>query len=221
MFKLKIVDHPYAQAVLTELRSKRTGQIAFRKGLVRLGRVLGLEIIRDFPTRTVKVETPLGMAEGVEVVGADRVVIVTVLRAAWPLTEGLIKIFPNARQGIISARRVEERGMRKGYEFDIEIAYRKLPQITREDVVLIADPMVATASTMLRVLKTLIEGDMASRYIIASAIATPVAVEKLKRFSEESNLDLTLYAVALDPVVDERGYIVPGLGDAGDRAFGD
>jgi len=220
MFRLTVVDHPYAQAVLTKLRDRATSQVEFRKGLVRLGRVLGLEIVRDFGVEEVEVETPLGVrAKGVRIRGFEDVVIVTVLRAAWPLTEGLVKVFYAARQGVVAARRVEERGMRD-YEFEVEISYVKIPRINSGDAVIVSDVMVATGSTMLRVLDEVLKRGEANRYYIASAIATPVSVGKLRAYAERRGIDLRMYVAAVDPQLNERGFIVPGLGDAGDRAFG-
>ena len=216
--RIRVVNHPYAQAVLTKLRDRRTGQIDFRKGLVRLGRVLGLELVKEFEVKEVTVETPLGPAKGVAIPGMDNVVIITILRAAMPLTEGLIKVFPAARQGVISARRVEEKGMGPGYEFEIEITYVKIPEIKHEDTVIIADPMLATGSTMVSIMDEVLKRGRAKRYFIASVISTPVGIAKvLKKFR---NVDLKIYTVAIDEVINEMGYIVPGLGDAGDRAFG-
>jgi len=216
--KVKIVSGNYALSVLTKLRDKRTGQIDFRKGLVRLGRVLGLAIYNDMPVRKVKVETPLAPAEGIEVPDAENVVIITVLRAAMPLTEGLVKIFPSARQGVISARRVEEKGMKPGYVFEIELTYVRIPEIKPEDTVIIADPMLATGSTIVSVLKEVLKKGKAKKYIVASVIATPVGIEKI--LENYPNIDITIYTVAVDEKINEKGYIVPGLGDAGDRAFG-
>ncbi|RLG73218.1 MAG: uracil phosphoribosyltransferase [Thermoprotei archaeon] len=216
--RIRVVNHPYAQAVLTKLRDRRTGQIDFRKGLVRLGRVLGLELVKEFEIKEITVETPLGPAKGVAIPGMDNVVIITILRAAMPLTEGLIKVFPAARQGVVSARRVEEKGMGPGYEFEIEITYVKIPEIKHEDTVIIADPMLATGSTMVSIMDEVLKRGRAKRYFIASVISTPVGIAKvLKKFRD---VDLKIYTVAIDEVINEMGYIVPGLGDAGDRAFG-
>ncbi|MEM4717341.1 MAG: uracil phosphoribosyltransferase [Desulfurococcaceae archaeon] len=220
MFSLNIVNRKYAQSILTTLRDKNTSQIDFRKGLVRIGRILGLEIIEDYEVENVEIETPLGARVRMnKIKDLDNTVIITVLRAAWPLTEGLIKIFYSAKQGVIAARRVEEKGMRN-YEFDIEISYIKIPNIEPNNILIISDVMVATGSTIVKVLHKLLEVCKAKRYYIASVIATPIAIEKLKKLSEEHNIDLKMYIVAIDPEVNSKGYIVPGLGDAGDRAFG-
>ncbi|MEZ0394459.1 MAG: uracil phosphoribosyltransferase [Desulfurococcaceae archaeon] len=221
MFELKVVDHPYVQVVLTQLRDRRTGQIEFRKGLVRLGRALGLEMVKDFEVEEVLVETPLGVrAKGVRFKNFDKVVIVTVLRAGMPLTEGLIKVFYNAKQGVVSARRLEEKGMKDGW-FDVEISYARIPRIDGETTVIVSDPMIATASTTRAVLRKALEFGRPRRFMAAGAIATPLAVERIRRISEELGIDVKMYVASVDPLLDDRGYIVPGLGDAGDRAFGE
>ena len=220
MIRVNVVSHPYAQAILTMLRDRRTSQIEFRKGLVRVGRVLGLEMVKEFDVEECEVETPLGVrAKGIRIKDLDRVVIVTVLRAAWPLTEGLVKIFFNARQGVVAARRLEERGMHN-HEFEVEVAYVKIPTTSPNDIVIVSDVMVATGSTMSRVLREVIRYGKAKRYFIASVITTPIAIEKLRKVGEELGIDLTIYTLSIDPQINESGYIVPGLGDAGDRAFG-
>ncbi|WP_048078697.1 uracil phosphoribosyltransferase [Desulfurococcus mucosus] len=220
MFEVKVVNRKYAQAVLTTLRDKNTSQIEFRKGLVRLGRILGLELIEDFECEKTVVETPLGArVDGCRIKDLDNIVVITVLRAAWPLTEGLIKVLFTAKQGVVAARRVEEKGMKAG-SFEIEISYVKTPRITSRDVVVISDVMVATGSTLVSVLEKLREKGVAKRYYVASVITTPHAIGRLKKYAEEAGIDLKLYTIAIDPEIDEKGYIVPGLGDAGDRAFG-
>lgn len=220
MLRVNVVSHPYAQAILTMLRDRGISQIEFRKGLVRLGRVLGLEMVREFETEECEVETPLGVkTRGIRIKDLDQVIIITVLRAAWPLTEGLVKIFYNARQGVIVAKRVEEKGM-KNYEFEVDVAYVKVPAVTPESIVVLSDVMVATGSTADRALREVIRHGRAKRYFLASVIITPIALARLNRTSEELGIDLTIYSVAIDPEVNDRGYIVPGLGDAGDRAFG-
>ncbi len=220
MFELRVVNRKFAQSILTQLRDRNTSQIDFRKGLVRLGRILGLEIIEDYEAEEVEVTTPLNAKyRGIRIKDLDNTIIITILRAASPLTEGLIKIFYNAKQGVVAARRVEERGMRN-WEFEVEISYIKTPKISSESIIIISDVMVATGSTIVRVLKELIERGKAKKYYIASVITTPLAIERIKRACSELGIPLKMYTVAVDPEVNDKGYIVPGLGDAGDRAFG-
>jgi uracil phosphoribosyltransferase len=207
---VKIIDHVYAQHLLTRLRDKSTAGIEFRKGLVRLGRIVGYELVKTFPVRTVDVETPLGVAKGVEIVGLDRVVIVEVLRAAMPFVEGLLKAFPQARLGVVTARRREEGGA-----IDVDIFNSKIPQISQDDIVIVADPMLATGVTMTRVIEEVYRAGMPGRLVVVSVIATPVGIGRvLSRFPE-----VEIYTVAIDPMLNDKGFIVPGLGDAGDRAF--
>jgi uracil phosphoribosyltransferase len=215
--KVIIVDHPLAQAILTTLRDRNTKQIEFRKGLVRLGRLIGYEIIRSMDIETVEVETPLGVkARGVRIRDLDHVVIIQVLRAAMPLVEGLVKIFANARMGVVSARRVEESHKLNSLNFDIEITYVKVPRILNEDTLIIADPMLATGSTITAVLKHVLEYGNPRRTIIVSVISTKYGIERvLKEYPF-----IEIYTVSIDPEINDKGYIVPGLGDAGDRAFG-
>lgn len=220
MFELRVVSRKYAQSILTTLRNRNTSQIEFRKSLVRLGRILGLEIVEDYDVEEYNIETPLMISmKGIRLKDLDNTVIVTILRAAWPLTEGLIKIFYNAKQGVVAARRVEEKGMHN-WEFEVEISYIKMPKISSENIVIVSDVMVATGSTLTQVLKELLKFGKAKRYYIASIIITPIAIGKLRDIASELGIDLKVYTISIDPEINSKGYIVPGLGDAGDRAFG-
>ncbi|MEM4660309.1 MAG: uracil phosphoribosyltransferase [Thermosphaera sp.] len=220
MFEVQLVNRKYAQHILTLLRNKDSSQIEFRKGLVKLGRILGMEIAEDLESEEAIVETPLGVkVKGVRIKDMDNTIIVTVLRAAWPLTEGLIKVFYNARQGVIAAKRVEEKGM-QNYGFEIDVSYVKMPSVTSNDVVIISDVMVATGSTLARILEEILKKGKAKKYYIASVLTTPLAVARLRDKADELGMDLKMYAIWMDPEVNQKGYIVPGLGDAGDRAFG-
>ncbi|MCX8136502.1 uracil phosphoribosyltransferase [Pyrobaculum aerophilum] len=207
---VRIIDHVYAQYLLTKLRDKNTGSIEFRKGLVRLGRIIGYELAKTFPVKYVEIETPLGKAVGVDIIGLDKVVIVQVLRAAMPLVEGLVKAFPQARLGVVAAKRREEGGV-----VDVDIFYSKVPKIAEDDVVIVADPMLATGITMSRVIEEVYRADNPGRLIVVSVIATPMGIERvLSRWPSAE-----IYAVAVDPTLNDKAFIVPGLGDAGDRAF--
>jgi uracil phosphoribosyltransferase len=211
-----VVTHALAQHTLTELRSAETPQVQFRKGLVKLGRVCGYELVDEYlGTQSVPVQTPLTETRGERVTGLEDVVIVNVLRAATPFVEGLLKAFPQARQGVISASRNEEAGMDEG-EFPIDVQYVKLPQIRPEDTVIVADPMLATGSTMVAVLEKLLDGaPEPERLIVLSAVSAPQGLQRVREAVPEAQL----LTVSVDDHLDEHGFIVPGLGDAGDRAF--
>jgi len=214
--KVHVIDHPYAQMVLTKIRDKDTGQIEFRKGLVKLGRILGFEIVKTFNTVEKEVETPLGVkAKGIEIPDTDNVVLITVLRAAMPLTEGLLKVFPNAKQGVISARRIEET-CKGGLEFEIEINYMKIPSFKGNEITIVADPMLATGSTMLKIIDEIKKQGEPKRMIFAHVISTEYGIKRVLNSYNKAEI----FTVAIDEKLNEHGFIVPGLGDAGDRAFG-
>src|SRR6056297_3349163 len=176
-----VVTHALAKDTLSKIRDVETEQVGFRKGLVKLGRISGYEIIDGaMDTEYVSIETPLAETTGEQVKGIDDVVIVNVLRAATPFVEGLLKAFPRAKQGVISAGRNEEAGMDENGTFPITIDYTKLPEITEDDTVIVADPMLATGSTMCTVLAEITENAPTPEHLIVlSAVAAPPGIVRL------------------------------------------
>ncbi|MFT4884277.1 MAG: uracil phosphoribosyltransferase [Natronomonas sp.] len=212
-----VITHSLAKHTLSKLRSDETDQVAFRNGLVDLGRLCGFEIIDGMlETEYVSITTPLAETTGEVVKGLDDVVIVNVLRAATPFVEGLVEAFPHARQGVISAGRDEEAGMDEEGEFPITVDYVKLPEINEDDTVIVADPMLATGSTMVAVLEEVMRMGDPERLVVLSAVSAPPG---LVRVDEEFPI-ADILTVSIDERLDDDGYIVPGVGDAGDRAFG-
>lgn len=211
-----VITHALARDTLSRLRDVETEQVGFRKGLVKLGRICGYEIIDgSMETEYVEIETPLEATMGERVKGLDDVVIINVLRAATPFVEGLLKAFPRAKQGVISAGRDEEAGMAEG-EFPITIDYVKLPEIREQDTVIVADPMLATGSTMCAVLDRILENAADPEHLfVLSAVSAP---DGLIRVGEQFP-EAELLTVSIDDRLNDDGFIVPGLGDAGDRAF--
>ncbi len=208
--KVTVVDHPMVMEQLTLLRDKQTNQVAFRKAIYRLGRYMAYEFLRTMETQKVEVETPLARASGGRVKGDDKIVIILVLRAAIPFVEGMYKNFPMARTGVISAWRG------KPPEFLIEVNYAKIPEIRREDVVVIADPMLATGHTLREVAGKVVAMGKPKRLAFFSVISTMQGIEYVAKSFPKAEF----YTCAVDPELNNHGYIVPGLGDAGDRAFG-
>ena len=212
-----VITHALAKHTLSEIRSNETDQVAFRNGLIDLGRLCGFEIIDGMmDTEYVSITTPLSGTTGEVVKGLDNVVIVNVLRAATPFVEGLVKAFPQARQGVISAGRDEAAGMDESGEFPITVDYVKLPDIDDDDTVIVADPMLATGSTMVAVLEKVFDAGRPERLVMLSAVSAPPG---LLRVNEEFP-SVDVLTVSIDERLDDDGYIVPGVGDAGDRAFG-
>ncbi len=203
-------DSPFLMEILTELRNKHTGAIEFRKGLVKLGRYMGYELTKTMEFEKVEIETPLEKTEGIIAKDRKNVVIVTVLRAAIPLMEGLIKVFEHARVGIVSASRG------KAPKFEIEMNYIKIPEIKPEDTVIIADPMIATGSTLLKVIEEVRKYGTPKRLIVLGVLAAPEGISRIKGAYPE----VEVFVTKIDRELNDHGYILPGLGDAGDRAFG-
>ncbi|HMD79503.1 MAG TPA: uracil phosphoribosyltransferase [Nitrososphaerales archaeon] len=208
--KVTVVDHPMVMEQLTLARDRRTNQVAFRKAIYRLGRFMAYEFLRTMETAKVDVSTPLGSAAGGKVKGNDKVVIILVLRAAIPFVDGMYKNLPMARTGVISAWRG------KAPRFPIEVSYAKIPKIKSDDVVIVADPMLATGHTLLEVARRLAKEGKPRRLVFFSVISTMKGINYVARFFPRAEF----YTCAIDPILNEHGYIVPGLGDAGDRCFG-
>jgi len=214
-----VITHSLAKHTLSRLRDVETEQVGFRKGLVKLGRISGYEIIDGaMETEFTSLDTPLTETTGERVKGLDDVVIINVLRAATPFVEGLLKAFPRAKQGVISAGRDEEAGMNDAGEFPITIDYVKLPEVSEDDTVIVADPMLATGSTMCTVLDHVTEEmpDAGVEHLfVLSAVSAPDGLLRVGDQFPEADL----LTVSIDDHLDDDGFIVPGLGDAGDRAF--
>jgi len=211
----RVLTSPLAQHALTELRDVETDSTTFRRELVRLGRVCGYALGDAYlDGEPVPVETPLATATGQRV--TDDIVFVAVLRAALPFVEGLVDAVPHARQGALSASRDEEAGRDEDGQFPVHVEYVKLPEIRPSDTVVVADPMLATGSTMVAALDAVLDDATPARTIALSVVSAPEGLQRVV----DSYPDVELVTVAVDDHLDENGFIVPGLGDAGDRAFG-
>jgi uracil phosphoribosyltransferase len=212
-----VIDNPLAQEILTTLRDKNTNRVEFRRGLVTLGQLTGIEVARSMAYTEVEVETPMGVGvKGISFTDAHNLVIINVLRAAMPFVEGLMDVFPAARQGVVSARRIEDGTAAPNYNFIIEMPYCRIPSITPQDTIIIADPMLASGCTLLAVLSEVSKIGAPKRVVITSVVSSPLGIERiLARYPK-----IEIYTSAVDDGLNEHGYIIPGLGDAGDRTCG-
>lgn len=204
MSNVTIVDHPAASAMLARLRAATTGPEAFRDAAARLGSLLAYEATRDLPAQDSSVQTPVGTAQAR--VPGRRVVAVPVLRAGLGLLPGVHAVLPDAEVGMVGLERNEETLEAREY-------YRKVPPLEGAWV-LILEPMLATggsASTAVRIFAA--EG--AERITVLSVVATEQGVDKIL----DDNPGTRIVTAAIDPMLNEHGYIVPGLGDFGDRVF--
>ena len=192
------------------LRDKNTIPAIFRLNLHRLGGYLAYEASKLLDTRIDTVTTPLGDAKVKTL--KDQVVIITILRAAMPMSEGVLEQFSNASVGVISASRGKKLD-EEGKDFRIDCTYLNIPYLENK-VALIVDPMLASGSTILFLLEN-IKKQKPKRVIILCAIASEYGIERIqKQFPE-----VDIVTGDIDKELNEKGYIIPGLGDAGDRAF--
>jgi uracil phosphoribosyltransferase len=213
------VDNPVLQGILLELRDRSTPRRRFRQLLELAGLLLGYEAARILPTRKRSVETPLGaVTEGIEP-RDEEIVVVAVLRAALPMAVGVLRVLEDAELGLVAATRLEDTGRKtpEGMVFEVESPYWKTPRLDNRAIILV-DPMLATGSTLARIASKISEHKPASITVI-TLIATRQGISRLE--GALPNWSFDLYTAAVDPQLDNRGFIVPGLGDAGDRAFGE
>jgi len=198
---------------LAEIRdvSIQQDRLRFRRNLERIGEVFALEISRVLDYKTVEVETPLGTANCQ--VLEQQPVVASILRAGLPLHQGLLNYFDRAENTFISAYRKHHGD---ADSFDVEIEYLSSPSLDNR-VVILCDPMLATGSSMVLAYKALLERGTPRHVHVVAAIASKQGVEFTIRSLPEN---ITLWLGAVDPELTSRAYIVPGLGDAGDLAFG-
>jgi len=206
---VKVLDNPVLQDILTRLRDRETRYPEFRRLLYRAGVHVGYEVARHAPREEASVVTPLGVRARGTRLRSDRVAVIAVLRAALPYAWGMVEVLEEARLGLIAARR-DEGGRHPG----VTVSYTGLPGPA--ELVVLADPMLATGATLAASIRLLRERSLYSRLVVATVIATPEGVARV--LAEEPRA--AIYTLAVDEELNENAYIVPGLGDAGDRAFG-
>ncbi len=200
-----VVDHPLVQHKLTLLRDERTPVALFRQLIKEVAMLLGYEALAQAATVDANVVTPMGPHAGLAL--ADDPVFVSVLRAGNGLLDGLLMLVPTAKVGFVGIARNHE-------TLEAESYYTKLPNFRGRDVLLI-DPMLATGNTAVAAL-SMVREQGAARVRLVSLVASPTGVAHVL----EADADVTIVTAAVDPELDAKGYIVPGLGDAGDRIFG-
>ncbi len=201
------VDHPLVQHKLSYLRDRTTPTVHFRKLVEEVTLLLTYEATKDLPTEDVEVETPLEIAT-VPTISGKKVAVCPILRAGLGMLDGVLDLISGARVGFIGLYRDEETLQPIEY-------YVKLPQDVAERDVILLDPMLATGNSTAHAARLVKEAGAASVRLIA-IIAAPEGIERVT--SEFP--DVRIVVAAIDRGLNERGYIVPGLGDAGDRLYG-
>jgi uracil phosphoribosyltransferase len=206
-------DQPsIANQFLAELRDIHTqlDRMRFRKNLERLGELLAYEVSKTLSYQTKEVQTPLESAQ--MELPIDQVVLVAVLRAALPFYQGFLNSFDQAESGFIGAFRQEDGG-----EIGVNLGYHASPKLDNK-VLILVDPMLATGTSCVTALKTLLKHGTPKAIHIVAAFAAPEGVEYL---SSHLNVSYNLWLGTLDEKLNSKSYIIPGLGDAGDLAFGE
>jgi uracil phosphoribosyltransferase len=203
---VKVVDHPLVQDALAELRDVRTDPPAFRRAANRISVLLAAEALRDVPVAPAVVTTPLGPAEG-HVVKTD-VVVVPVLRAGLGMLDAVLELLPSARVGHIGLQRDEATAIASRY-------YSKLPPNVADSFVLMIDPMLATGGSAAAAID-LIKAAGAKTIRMICIVSAPEGV----RLLEARHPDVVIYTPVIDRELNPHKFIVPGLGDFGDRLYG-
>lgn len=207
MSHLKIVDHPLVQHKLTILRDRGTSTSTFRQLLREISQFLAYEITQDLPLTTRSITTPLCEMEAPTVAG-PKLALVSILRAGNGLLDGMLELVPSARVGFIGLYRDE--ATLEPVEY-----YCKLPERLDKRLVIIVDPMLATGNSAAAAIEKLKEaGAQDIRFLCL--LAAPEGIARL----QSAHPDVPVVTAAVDQRLDEKGYIVPGLGDAGDRMYG-
>ena len=202
---------------LKEMRSTEVQKdsMRFRRNIERIGEIMAVEISRHLTYATEQVQTPLAVAE--VQVPQDKIVLGTLLRAGLPMHQGFLNMFDQAENAFISAYRKETIGRRGEMQIEIVSEYLAAPSIEGKTMILV-DPMLATGLSMEVGYKALLSHGTPKSVHIACLFGTPQAIEYLQANMPE---DATLWCAVIDPMLNEKKYIVPGLGDAGDLCFGE
>ena len=203
---LHIIDHPLVQHKLSIMRDKTTSTMKFRDLLEEIAMLMGYEITRDFPLTYEEIETPL-MSMNAPKIAGKKVVIVPILRAGLGMVDGLTRLMPSARIGHIGLYRDEETCLPVFY-------YYKMPA-GKERTVILTDPMLATGGSACDAIMRL-KNDGYRNIKMMCLVASPQGVKVV----QETHPDVDIYLASLDEGLNDRNYILPGLGDAGDRIFG-
>jgi uracil phosphoribosyltransferase len=204
---LTIVDHPLVQHKLSLMREKDTSTKSFRQLLREISHLLAYEVTRNLPLTTKTIETPLCEMDA-PVIDGKKLALISILRAGNGLLDGILELIPAARVGFVGLYRDEETLKPVQYYF-------KVPSQLEERITIVVDPMLATGNSSAAAID-LVKDAGAKNIIFLCLLAAPEGVARMK----EVHPDVPIVTASLDSHLNEMGYIVPGLGDAGDRMFG-
>jgi len=203
---LHLVDHPLIRHKLSLIRNKETGTKEFRENLNEIAGLMAYEITRDVPVRDIQIETPLVKCAAQEL--SRNLVLIPILRAGLGMVDGISNLIPTVKVGHV--------GMFRNHKtLEPENYYAKFPDNMKDAVVLVLDPMLATGGSACSAIHRL-KQQGATLIKLVCIVGAPEGVTRVER----EHADVDIYLAALDDGLDDSGYIVPGLGDAGDRIFG-
>lgn len=204
MGKFQVIDHPLIQHKLTMIREKNCGTKVFREVVNEIAMLMAYEVSRDMPLEDVVIETPMGKSTQ-KTLSGKKVAIIPILRAGIGMVDGILELIPAAKVGHVGLYRDEETLQPHEY-------FVKLPEDIASRQLFVVDPMLATGGSAIMAIDSLKERG-ASNIKFVCLVAVPEGVKAL----QEAHPDVDIYTAALDERLNEDGYIVPGLGDAGDR----
>lgn len=207
MSKVITIDHPLVQHKLSLLRDKDTGSKAFRELVYELAMLMAYEVTRDLQLKDIEIETPICKTT-VQTLANEKIAVIPILRAGLGMADGIMSLIPNAKVGHIGLYRNPDTLMPTGY-------YCKLPQDVAERETIVVDPMLATGNSGIEAIHILKENNVSSIRFVC-LIAAPEGLVAMQK----AHPDVDIYVAHIDEKLNEHGYIVPGLGDAGDRLFG-
>ena len=207
MGELHVINHPLIQHKLTQMRQKDTGSKDFRELLEEISLLMGYEVTRDLPTDDVEIETPITKMTGKRIAG-KKLAVVPILRAGLGMMDGILELVPVAKVGHIGLYR--DPVTHEPVEY-----YCKLPEDIDKRIVIVVDPMLATGGSA-RDAITMLKKRGCTNVRLMCLVGVPEGVEVIQK----AHPDVDIYLAALDEKLNENKYIVPGLGDAGDRIFG-
>lgn len=207
MGKFQVIDHPLIQHKLTIIREKNCGTKVFREVVDEIAMLMAYEVSRDMPLEDIEIETPMGKTIQKTLTG-KKVAIVPILRAGIGMVDGMLELIPAAKVGHVGLYRDEE-------TFEPVEYFVKLPADIAERQLFVVDPMLATGGSAIMAID-LLKKRGATNIKFVCLVAAPEGITAL----QEAHPDVDIYTAGLDEKLNEQGYIVPGLGDAGDRLFG-
>jgi uracil phosphoribosyltransferase len=203
---LTLLDSPIVKREITQLRDKNTSPEFFRAAVKRLSIILAIEISREFKMQEIEIETPLEKTKGYRL--SQEIILVPILRAGLGMVNGFLEVIPDAKVGHIGMQRNEKTLEPNSYYF-------KIPSTKENTKLIILDPMLATGGSVTAAISKMKDNGIHD-FTFASLVSAPEGVKNLFK----KHPDVELYTTALDRELNSNGYILPGLGDAGDRTFG-